>query len=48
MTTINQGNTPYSGNSSVSTANSVGMLHRQTTPLGGVLRLVSPQNLCPR
>lgn len=35
MTTINQGNTPYSGNSSVSTANSVGMLHRQTTPLGG-------------
>ncbi len=43
MTTINQGNTNHGSSASVGTTNSVGMLHRQTAPLGNAPVGIAPK-----
>ena len=43
MTTINQGNTNHGNSASVGTTNPVGMLHRQTAPLGNATVGIAPK-----
>jgi len=43
MTTINQGTTNHGASASVGTTNSVGMLHRQTTPLANAAVGIVPK-----
>jgi len=43
MTTINQGNTNHGSSAVVGPTNSVGMLHRQTAPLGNAAVGIAPK-----